>query len=173
MEKNARKDQEKKKKEEELKRLKNLKKMEIVEKLQEINKITAPGKYKIYIEIHIIYYIGYHEIFYIVKYRNNMNWYILEYLSIHSDITTNRMLLQYILDDKHKHDWPNIFLSIFYISIIFYIHIVFSEADLEDDFKPDEWDKKMSSMFNDDYYNQPDDNIKEVEELAKPVFEVQ
>ena len=35
--------------------------------------------------------------------------------------------------------------------------------DLDEDFDPDQWDKKMQSIFNEDYYNADDDE--------KPVFD--
>ena len=37
------------------------------------------------------------------------------------------------------------------------------EMDLDEDFDPDQWDKKMQSIFNEDYYNADDDE--------KPVFD--
>lgn len=40
----------------------------------------------------------------------------------------------------------------------------FNVMDLEGDFDPDEYDKKMDQMFNDDYYNEGED------EAVKPEF---
>ncbi|KZC13463.1 PREDICTED: protein KRI1 homolog [Dufourea novaeangliae] len=38
--------------------------------------------------------------------------------------------------------------------------IKFNDIDLEGDFDPDEYDKKMTELFNDDYYAAPEDDIK-------------
>ena len=40
-----------------------------------------------------------------------------------------------------------------------------SEVDLSGDFDPEEWDKKMAAMFDDDYYAQADAGYKPEEEL--------
>mmetsp|Transcript_4433 Transcript_4433/g.11343 ORF Transcript_4433/g.11343 Transcript_4433/m.11343 type:complete len:503 (+) Transcript_4433:1-1509(+) len=37
--------------------------------------------------------------------------------------------------------------------------LAFNVDDLEGDFDPDEWDKKMAATFNDDYYNEDDENM--------------
>ncbi|XP_076287714.1 protein KRI1 homolog [Lasioglossum baleicum] len=38
--------------------------------------------------------------------------------------------------------------------------IKFNDVDLDGDFDPNEYDKKMSEMFNDDYYGAPEEDIK-------------
>jgi len=39
-------------------------------------------------------------------------------------------------------------------------NVGFDDVDLEGDFNPEEYDKKMEDVFNDDYYNDEDANIK-------------
>lgn len=46
-----------------------------------------------------------------------------------------------------------------------------SVEDLENEFDPDEYEKKMQSMFDDEYYQQPDPMVKEDDaDDDKPVF---
>jgi len=49
-------------------------------------------------------------------------------------------------------------------------HVAFRPEDLEKDFDPDEWDKKMNQTFNEDYYEEDDGEFDE--EMLKKVKEI-
>eukprot|EP01060_Flectonema_neradi_P013322 TRINITY_DN20088_c0_g1_i1.p1 TRINITY_DN20088_c0_g1~~TRINITY_DN20088_c0_g1_i1.p1 ORF type:complete len:697 (+),score=223.09 TRINITY_DN20088_c0_g1_i1:56-2092(+) len=42
---------------------------------------------------------------------------------------------------------------------------LFSLADLDEDFNPDDWDKQMAKMFNDDFYDEDDENFNPADML--------
>ena len=42
---------------------------------------------------------------------------------------------------------------------------LFSLADIDEDFNPDDWDSKMSKMFNNDFYDDDDDNFNPADML--------